>query len=397
MDFDLATITPERVGDLIRVDAWGFGQTPTTDDGWTRLDLDRTVGAFDGTELVGTGRNYSLDLTLPGPTIVPAAAVSWISVLPTHRRLGILRAVMDRLVGDALAREESAMILTASEGGIYGRFGFGVATRVMSVQLDRRDVAWRSSPSGRVRVATPETVMEVAPAVFERVRRDQAGAVSRPPVWWESEWWDPRPGGARFDVVYEGASGPEGFALYDIRGGWTDAGADLTLNVRDVIAATPEASFALWHYLLGVDLVTNVCVRQLPLDTELVWRLADPRAMRVTGQNDSLWLRPVDVPALLSARRYRSEGRIVFEVADDGPASGRFELDAGPDGGRCRASTAEPDLVLDAATLGMLILGGTRPSTLVRAGRIHAGDPAVVRLADAMFTAEREPRALTWF
>jgi len=347
--------------------------------------------------MVGTGRNYSLDLTLPGGAIVPTAAVSWISVLPSHRRRGILTAVMDRLVHDARDREEPALILTASEGGIYARFGFGVATHVMSVQLDRRDVAWRSSPAGRVRTLTPEAAARVTPEVFGRVCRDQPGAVSRPEAWWESEWWDPRPGGARFDVVYEGASGAEGFALYDIRGGWTDGGPDMTLTVRDLVAATPEASLALWQYLLGVDLITNVNLPRMPLDTELPWMLADARAMRVSSHTDFLWLRPLNVTALLGARGYLGEGRVVLEVVDAGPAAGRFELDAGPDGAVCRATTNEADLVLGADTLGMVILGGTRPSTLVRAGRIHATDPERVRVADALFAAERDPRALTWF
>lgn len=397
MGFDLRVITPELVGAMIRVDAWGFGQKPQTDDEWVRSDLDRTVGAFDGTELVGIGRNYSLELTMPGGTVVPSAATSWISVLPSHRRRGVLTAIMDRLVQDALAREESTMILTASEGGIYSRFGFGVATQVMSVQLDPRDIAWRSSPGGRVRALTPEAGAEIAPEIFDRVRRSHAGAVSRPPSWWESEWWDPRPGGARFDVVYDGETGPEGFALYEIRGGWTNTGSDKTLHVTDVVAATPEASLGLWRYLLSVDLITTVYVPRLPLDTDLPWLLTDARAMSVTSHCDFLWLRPVDVVALLSARCYSGEGRLVLEVIDDGPAAGRFELDAGPDGAVCRSTTAEPDLVLAADVLGIIALGGARPSTLVRAGRIHVTDHDVASAADALFVGDRDPRAFTWF
>ncbi len=97
---------------------------------------------FEGDEIVATGRNYSLDLTLPGGAIVPTAAVSWIAVRPTHRRRGILRQMMTYLAEEGARRGEPASILTASEGGIYRRFGFGVATRVLGIEIDQRAVAF---------------------------------------------------------------------------------------------------------------------------------------------------------------------------------------------------------------------------------------------------------------
>jgi predicted acetyltransferase len=399
MDVELRAMTHDLVGGYQRADARAFGERleREPDDPWTSYELERAVGAFDGDEVVGTGRNYSLELTMPGGGVLPVAGVSWIGVVPTHRRRGIMQSVMDWLLLDACAREEPALVLTASEATIYGRFGYGVATRVLGVELDRHRVSWRAPAPGRVRLVEPDEAVKIAPPVFERMRGTRPGVISRPDVWWENEWWDTRATAPRFDVVFDGDSGPEGFALYQVAGDWSEGETYKTLGVRDLVAATPEAAIGLWQYLCGVDLIRKITAWNMPIDTELPWLLTDPRAMRVTSRRDFLWLRPVDVPVLLASRRYPVDGRLVLEVLDDGPAAGRYELDGGSDGATCRPTQADPHLVLDADALGMISLGGIRPSLLARAGRIHAPEPAAPAFADLMFAADREPAAYTWF
>ena len=396
---DLRPITPDLLPAYQQADARGFAANldRPIDDPWSNLELDRAVGAFDADEVVGIGRNYSLELTAPGGTLLPAAGVSWITVLPTHRRTGILRSMMDHLLLDACDHEEAALILTASEGGIYGRFGYGVATQVLGIELERRRIAWRAPAPGRVRLVSPEEASAIAPVVFDQVRRTRAGVVSRPDDWWEGEWWDTRDSAPRFDVVFEGESGPEGFALYGVDGGWSEGETTKTLFVRDFVAATPEAAAGLWQYLGHVDLIRTIKAANVPIDTPLPWLLTDSRAMRVTSRRDFLWLRPIDVCVLLGARSYAIDGRLVLEVVDDGPAGGRYELDGGPDGATCSRTGAEPHLVLGADALGMIALGGIRPSLLARAGWIHAPAVGAATFADVMLATEQEPTALTWF
>jgi len=329
--------------------------------------------------------------------LVPVAGVSWIAVLPTHRRQGILRSMMDRLLEDARRHEEVALILTASEGGIYGRFGYGVASQALGIEMERRRVEWRTPAPGRVRFVSPEEANAIAPAVFEQVRRTRPGVVSRPDVWWEGEWWDTRESAPRFDVVFEGESGPEGFALYSVDGQWSEGESDKTLFVRDLVATTSEATAGLWQYLGSVDLIRTIKAWNVPTDTELPWLLTDSRVMKITSRRDFLWLRPLDVCTLLAARTYAVDGRLVLEVVDDGPAAGRYELDGGPDGATCTRTDADPHLVLGADALGMIALGGIRPSVLHRAGWIHAPEIGAPNFADVMLTADREPTALTWF
>ena len=147
------------------------------------------------------------------------------------------------------------------------------------------------------------------------------------------------------------------------------------------------------RFLLGIDLVATVDWAAAPVDLPLRWRLANPRAVRVTAEHDHLWLQPFDVAACLSARRYAVDGGCVLEVVDDG----RFRLEGGPDGAACSRSEAEPDLVVGLADLGALLLGGVSWVTLRRAGLVEERTPGAAARADGMFRPERAPYCSTDF
>jgi predicted acetyltransferase len=401
----LRPISVDELPAFKRTDEYGFGfrhTEPDEDPGWPEAELDRTVAVFEGDEIVGTGRNYSLELTLPGGAIVPTAAVSWISVRPTHRRQGILRMMMTYLADEGARRGDPVSILTASEGGIYRRFGFGVATRVLDIVLDRSGVAFADPVTrGRIRLVEPEESLKLAPELFERVRRTRNGAVSRPEVWWPGPWVPKDSVKHRFDVVYELDGRVEGYAVYGVEGDSGPGFTERTVSVQDVVATTPDAEAALWQYLCDIDLTRSATHPAVPVDTELPWRLRDSRQMQAVALRDWLWLRPLDVPALLAARRYATDGRVVLDVQDamrpDGDAAGRFLLEGGPDGATCTRTDAPPDVVLDAAALGSLSLGGTTAATLARAHQVEEQRPGAVALVDRLFAAERAPYNFTWF
>jgi predicted acetyltransferase len=406
MELVLRPISADELTAYKRTDEYGFsyrhGEEAPEREGWANAELDRTVAIFEGDEIVATGRNYSLDLTLPGGVIVPTGAVSWISVRPTHRRRGFLRLMMEYLLDEAAARGECLSMLTASEGGIYRRFGYGVATRVLEIELRRAEIEFqRPITDGRLRMVEPDEGKKLAPELFERVRATRNGAVSRPAEWWDGEWAIPSKVKHRFDVVYERNGRIEGYVMYGVDGTWQDGFSAKTLNVEDLVAATPEAEAALWQYLCGVDLVNTVTHWTVPADTELPWRLRDTRQMRTTTYRDWLWVRPIDVPTLLQSRRYLTSGELVLEVRDDvrpdGDAAGRFRLDAGPDGAECTRTGAAPDLVLDVSAVGSIVLGGLDASTMARAGIAEERTAGALLRADALFVADRAPFAFTWF
>jgi predicted acetyltransferase len=405
VDLEMRPIVADELPAYKLTDQYGFGfrheEEAELRTSWSDAELDRTVAVFEGDEIVGIGRNYSLELTVPGGAILPASGVSWIAVRPTHRRRGILRRMMQYLVEEGAQRGESLSMLTASEGGIYSRFGFGIASRTLSVELHTTALAF-SAPveRGRIRLVEPEESLKIAPELFDRVRAQRNGAVSRPSIWW-CEWAPNDMMKRRFDVVYELDGRVEGFAMYSIDGTWTNGFSDKTVAIQDLVAATPEAEAALWQYLCSIDLTDRVTHWHVPPDIELPFRLRDTRQMRTTSLRDWLWLRPVDVPAFLGARRYSTADRLVLDVRDemrpDGSAAGRFVLDGGPDGASCEPSDAAPDIVLDVSVLGSISLGGLTASMLARAGSVEEQTPGALAVADRMFAADRAPYAFTWF
>lgn len=405
MDLELRTITPGDVDAYTLTDSYAFGYR--AEDGelhepWVTAEMDRAFAAFDGDEIAGSGRNYSLELTMPGAAPIAAGGVSWIAVRPTHRRRGILTRVMTALLDDSAERGEVVSLLTASEATIYGRFGFGVGSRHRSVVVDTRDARFRSpAPPGRLRMVEADESRRLAPELFERVRRVQPGAVSRPEPWWEGEWAPPRDVKPRFDVVYEVDGRVEGLAVYSSRESWLHGAPDSAAKVRDLLATTPDAEAALWRFFCELDLVTTVEAEQVPVDTVLPWLLTDSRRVRTTLVGDWGWVRPLDVAVYLTARRYATREHLVLEVHDpfrpEGAAAGCFALEVGPDGAECTRTTAEPDLVLGVDDLGAISLGDVRPSLLARAGRVQARTDAALAAADRTFSTERAPFLLTWF
>ncbi len=371
---------------------------------WTSVELDRTVAAFEGDEIVGTGRLYSLELTMPGGRLLPTAGVSWIAVLPTHRRRGILTAIKRTQLDDAAERGEPLAILYASESGIYRRFGYGVSTSSMSVSVERRHSAFLNPvPAGRIRLVEEDDARKLVPEIFDRARRVQPGAVQRMDAWWPDEffWRNHDEKGTRYYCVCESPDRSlDGYAAYRFEASW-DNDPNGTLHVTDLVSVTPESRAVLWRYLLDVDLVETIKAWVVPVDEPLRWLLRESRRMRVTRLGDSLWVRLLDAPAALSARTYATSGRVVFEVVDElrphGGAAGRITLDGGPDGAEARRTSVEPDLVLVVAELGGILLGGARPSALARAGLIDERTPGALAAADAMFAVDPLPFSMTDF
>jgi predicted acetyltransferase len=403
MPFTVRAIEEGELPRMQEVDRIGFGAAPPPaerSDSWHTAELERTRVAFDRDEMVGVSRAYSFELTMPGGRTVPAAAVSSVAVLPTHRRRGILRGMLDALHADARERGEPVAILTASESSIYGRFGYGLATWRASVTLDRTRSAFAQPvrDDGRIELVDEETAKKLFPEVYERVRLSRAGMVSRPDYWWPETYWTARRKESFFFVVHRDSTGVgDGFASYSISGDWENGLPDRLLNVADLQSATDTARAALWRYLCDVDLVAEISAWVLPVDDPLRFLLADPRRLRVSAINDALWLCPLDPSATLASRTYSAEDSLVVEVRDHLGERVRLEVDGGPAGASCRSTTADADLACASSTLGALALGGNTWSTMRAAALVDELRPGAVARADAMFATAPAPAMLSWF
>ena len=410
MDLPIRPITDDEFHAFSAVDHVAFAQElkPERVEAYRAIaELDRTLAAFDDGRIVATAAAGSWELTVPGPATIPAATVTAVAVLPTHRRRGILTALMARQLDDVADRGEAVAVLTASESIIYGRFGYGVSTWAEGFTLDRAhaSLAHPVVADGRTVMLDPDEATKRIPDVYDELRRREVGGLSRPEGWWADHFRDPeafRDGASpRFYALHESAAGEAlGFVSYRVKKNWTDDGVPCgDTQVYELHAATPAVRAALWQFCLGVDLSATVSCWNAPVDEPLRWMLADPRRFRVSGVHDWLWARLVDVPAALAARRYTATGRLVLDVADPFKPhnSGRYELVGSPQGAECHPTDAEPDLSLTVAELGALYLGGVACTTLARAGRIEVRQPGALATGDALFVTSEAPWSVTEF
>jgi predicted acetyltransferase len=410
VDLELRPIADEEYPAWSRTIERAFGAQPSDQEieDWRLVfERDRSLAVFDGPDIVATTGAVSFDLTLPGGTVTPVAGVTAVAVRTTHRRRGLLRALMERQLDDVAARGETLAVLTASESLIYGRFGYGLASTNAWCRLDTAgtELLRRPEAGGRLRLVELDEATRAIPAVYDRARTRHPGALSRSPRYWQRWFLDReawRQGAsARFYVLHDDAGGtPDGYLAYRAsEGDWGHGLADGTVIVEELDAVDDEVEAALWQYVLDIDLVRHVRADARPVDEPLRWRLADPRRLQTSAVFDHLWVRLLDVPGALSARRYPLDARLVVEVRDPfRPADeGRYVVEGGPDGAGCRPTGDEPDLTLGVTELGSLYLGGVSATTLARAGRVEERTPGALRTADAFFTSTPAPWCCTPF
>ncbi len=380
-----------------------FGHT-AGDESIARLGrvvaTNRMIYAADGADMVGTAGAFRFSLSVPGGE-VPSAGVTMVGVLPSHRRKGVLSAMMRRQLDDIRSWKEPLALLWASEAGIYQRYGYGLAALGGDINVARDRAAWRIAPEpyGSIRLVDAREGRAHMAAVYEAVRGQRPGMPARSDAWWDAHRMpDPEPeeerhgGGPRWQAVLSAHGEPEAYALYRVHAKWLDGSPHGRLEVIETAAANARAEQAMWSFLLGVDLVGEVEAYHLPVDCALLHQMREPRRLRfVLG--DCLWLRIVDAPAALAARTYGGNGRLVLDLHDVFCPwnSGCYELEVTDGKASVARSEAEPDLRLDAADLGAIYLGGPSVAVLVAAGRIAELTPGSAGLAARLFASERAP------
>jgi predicted acetyltransferase len=408
--YPIRPITADEYPFFRRVHDHAFNSGPASPVLWARalrqFEPERSLAAFDdalpaGETIVGRTGVYSLRMTVPGATL-PVAGVSFVSVLPSHRRRGVLRSLMHRQLADLAARgEEPIAALWASETPIYARYGYGRASSNAYFRFERGDGAMAATapadPALTLRLAEPREVTAELAKVYDTLLPGQPGFFARTDDWWGRVLHDEPDERRGFSplrcLLAEDGSGARGYALYVTADRWDEATGlpDGQLVVREVMAAVPAAGAALWHSLLTRDLVTAVTAELRSAEDPVLYQLLDQRRARAQV-NDGVWVRIIDLPAALSRRAYCCPVDVVLEVTDElltGNA-GRWRLRAGGPGAAganvsCERTDQPADLALDIRELGAAYLGGTRLGTLAAAGLATELRPgALVGLSAAM-------------
>jgi predicted acetyltransferase len=354
------------------------------------MPLDRFIAAYDNGRPVGAAAAYPFEVTIPGGTI-PAAGVTWVGVMPSHRRRGILQSLMrQQLTEDG----EAIAILWASESAIYGRFGYGVSAP--NVRMDARGDRFRlrgdPDPVGTTRLVDTDEALELFPKIYDRQRLETPGMFARTREWWsEMKLADPehwrRGFGPKFLLVFELDGSPEAYATYRVKSDWENGIPKGQLMVIDAFATSPTATRELWRFLFNVDLVTNVKQSMFDAGSGLFLMVEDARRLNL-GVSDGLWLRVVDVERALAARSYATEDTVVIELKDEFCPwnAGRWKI-----GVEVERTKDEAELALDIRDLASAYLGAFDFHALSRAQRVEELKPGALERASALFRTTRPP------
>lgn len=392
-----------------RVDSAAFGGPPEPSQLESKrplIELDRWyLAEVDGSPCGGAG-SFPTELTVPGGATLPVGAVSDVGVLPTHRRRGVLTALMRRQLEDLRSSGAALAVLHASEAAIYRRFGYGIATRWRHLTVESRRSAFRDDwpdPGGQSFLVPRSEAGPVCAAVHDRVRRVRPGGLARSDAWWQVVMGDAVSyiggGPRRMVLVHHAESGQaesgqaDGYAIYEVAEDWSSGRAEHVLTVWELVGETPGVELALWRVLFDHDLVHHV---DTPIATDhVLWTvLADPRQARTVLDQDLLWARLLDVPRALESRTYGGpDATLVLDVRDPlfDDASGAYLLATAGGAGECTRTDAPPDLVLGVSELSSCVLGGNSFRRLVRAGQVEERTPGAAATADEWFGIDPLP------
>jgi predicted acetyltransferase len=398
----IRTLTPDEWPLVVEVDSNAFGFTvepEIMEEEKSVVEWERLSGSFDGDALVGLAAIYSFDVSVPGGR-QPVAAVTWVGVLPTHRRRGVLTGLMThQLHGLHDTGVEPVAMLWASEPVIYGRFGYGLASLRLALTVPRSPSAVRRDALDgvdlRLRLHPAEDWKAVRPAY-------EAMAATRPGMIWRNDTWHERGvqdvASAREGysalrcVVAEDDDDIHGYARYATKQNWQAGGPNGTVRVRELVAADTATEAALLRYLADLDLMAEVELWNLPVDDAAWHLLTDPRRAQ-PRVSDGLYLRLVDVDRALATRGYTTDVDVVLDVRDPFCPwnEGRWRLRGGPEGATCERTDADADLALPVTSLGGAYLGGTTLAELGRARLVEEVRPGALAAASRAFAHDPKP------
>lgn len=355
------------------------------------FEWDRSRAAWDGDEIVGTSGAFSLEMTVPGATMA-CGGTTVVTVQPTHRRRGILSAMMDSHLDDVIERQEPIAALWASDSAIYGRFGYGCASLSAGIEVSRQHTSYhRLAPD-----PAPTRLIDLAEAkqllvpFYDHVRRTRPGFYARSQTWWDNRRFhddaDSRDGaGAYRYVVTESDGQVTGFAQYRYKPGWADGHGAGEVRVTELIADDPSGWAGLWRLLLDHDLTAKIVADHRSVEEPLFEMLAGRRrARQVVG--DGLWVRVMDPKTALEGRLYSAPADVTIEIHDSrAGGSSTWRLDLSEDGAVVSPTDAEPKVSMDIEDLGGCFMGWSRFAALHEIGRAIGARSDILAL-DRAFT-----------
>jgi predicted acetyltransferase len=401
----LRRLAASELGDLVTNDEIAFNVEPYSEQAraayLSLLEPERTIGTFDGATLVGGATIFDFRLSVPG-AIVPMAGVSWVSVLPTHRRRGILTALIrHQLHGMHESGGEPVAGLTASESAIYGRFGYGQASWSAAVTVQRHRNALRLPPGPdditlRMAPSQDEDTVAACAAVYRRRVPERPGMLILTPAYERFDHADfdqARQGRSNLRTILAERDGRAiGYARYRANPARELGLSASRIDVHSAYADDIAGYGALMRFLLDIDLSASTDFARMPVDSPLLYLLTDIRAA-APRLVDSLYIRLVDLDRALAARTYAAPIDVVLDVTDGFCPwnAGRWRLAGDEKGATCERTQAPADLAVDVRELGAAFLGGTPLRALQAAGLVEERRVGAVAEASRAFRSDVAP------
>jgi predicted acetyltransferase len=398
MDIEIRTIGDDERERWLRAGDAAFSAILKDDEieaSLPTIETDRSFAAIDGERFVGTAAAITTRMAVPGGARLPTAAVTMVGVQPTHRRRGINTMMMGAILDQAAERGEPFAALFASEGAIYGRFGYGLAAYLGEFKAESARMKYVRGYElrGRIELVSKDEAMPIVTGVYDAGLRP--GGVERSDVLRDHRFatvGEHKDKSWFYAVHLDDEGTPDAYAVYTMKHEWPRSVPSGTIEVDECIASTPAGYAEIWRYLFDVDLVATVEAWGRPADEPLFQLLREPRRLRF-GLMDGLWVRLIDIPLTLASRSYSADGRVVVEVVDRFRPSndGRYELVVESGVGRCRPIDGEADLAGTVNVLGATYLGGVSFHQLAEAGQVEERTAGSLDRADAMFASSPAP------
>lgn len=333
-------------------------------------------------EIAAVHASFGTEMVTPGGRRVPTAGLSWLGVHPSHRRRGLMTAMMHDHFARCIERGEAVSALYAMEAEIYSRFGYGMASQTVKASIPRGSAMWKVDGADELTVRLERADFDQ----HDQLVADLQAKLTRPatilnPVGSgrNARFTDPvgnRHGYEKWRIaIVEDRGEPVAYAFFRRKPDSELGIHDGVCQVREHGSLTPAASQRLWQTLLDFDLVGTTHTENLATDDPLLHQLKDARGAR-SKVIDNLWVRLLDVKTALESREYFHDCDVTFSLTDKHvPANaGVWRITvSGPDATVTKVSddaTAAADLSMDARHLSTIYLGGTSVEALAAAGQI---------------------------
>lgn len=391
----------KRYGEIV---SYVFASTEGVDEELSNTLPEWTTCAWVDGAMAATLGAFPFTMRLNGLP-VPAGGVTAVGTLPTHRRQGLLRAVMTKALETMHEREQPLAILWASMGAIYQRFGYGLASSFVQYSFDPRFASFRDNEPapGRVELlGSPEEALPTVKQVYIQWATPRNLCLHRSTALWRAGTLRPRKKDAPvYSALYRNATGEaRGHVVYATEEQPSnEPGPDQVLTVQDFIALDVEAERGLWDYLRRHDLVRRVEMRGMPEDSPIPALLLEPRMLN-TRVGDAIWMRVVDAERALAARPYGARGELTITVEGDAMCpwnNGTYLLETDGPTAHVRRLEREPDITVSPNVLASLLAGHRSATYFSRAGLLEARDATALRTADALFRTEYAPHCPNGF